>query len=316
MRDEFIARLLEEAKRDERILLITGDLGFKVFDEYRETLPKQFLNAGVAEQNMTGLAVGLALEGRTVFTYSIGNFPTLRCLEQIRNGVCYHDLNVTMVSIGAGFSYGALGMSHHATEDLSIMRSLPNMRVFTPGDNWEVREITSTLCQRGGPGFLRLDKSSAGETRMPDEQFVEGRARVLRDGPVATFVSAGGILTETLQAADVLAKEGFPCRVLQLPSVKPLDKEAIIAAARETGGIISVEEHNLDGGLGSVLGEVLLDAGCMPGSFLRVGLPNQFAPIVGSQPYLRKHYELDARSLVSRVKAALAESPVPKQVNL
>src|ERR1041385_4546417 len=137
MRNAFIQRLMQLAPHDPRLMLVTGDLGFGVLDEFSKKFPKQYLNAGVAEQNMTGVATGLALEGRIVFTYSIGNFPTLRCLEQIRNDAAYHGANVKVVAIGGGFSYGALGMSHHATEDLSIMRAIPGLTVVSPGDDWE-----------------------------------------------------------------------------------------------------------------------------------------------------------------------------------
>ena len=142
MRDSFITELKKQAENNEKIILITADLGFKIFDDFKQELPKQFINVGVAEQNMTEVASGLALEGFKVFTYSIGNFSTLRCLEQIRNDICYHELDITVVSSGAGFSYGQLGISHFATEDLAIMSALPNMSVFVPADAWESTLIT------------------------------------------------------------------------------------------------------------------------------------------------------------------------------
>ena len=161
MRDTFIEQLTKIARNDPNVLLLTGDLGFGVFENFRKEYPKQFLNVGVAEQNMSMIAAGLALKGKRVFTYSIGNFPTLRCLEQIRNDICYHDLNVTIVSIGGGFSYGALGMSHHATEDLSIMRALPNITCVAPSSLEETKDATFQLYKKKGPSYLRLDKSDA-----------------------------------------------------------------------------------------------------------------------------------------------------------
>src|ERR1051325_134088 len=202
MRDAFIARLEKLAASNPRVFLITGDLGFGVLDSYRKNQPRQFLNAGVAEQNMTGLATGLALEGRIVFTDSIANFPTLRCLEQIRNDAVYHDANVKVVAIGGGFSYGTLGFSHHATEDLAILRSL-GMPVIAPGCDWEAEEAVDALVNTPGAGYLRLDRSSAGSTRMPGEKFELGKARVLRAGKDLTLVSTGGILSEVLQAAEL-----------------------------------------------------------------------------------------------------------------
>src|SRR5882757_6882308 len=175
MRDHFVKRLSEMAETDSRITLMTGDLGFGVLTDFQKRFPKQFINAGVAEQNMTGLATGLALDGRTVFTYSIANFPTLRCLEQIRNDICYHEANVKVVAIGGGFSYGALGISHHATEDIAIMRSLPGMTVLCPGDVHEAIEATTIAYRTPGPCYLRLDKSAAPEVKGSDAEVVVGR---------------------------------------------------------------------------------------------------------------------------------------------
>src|SRR6185437_10903005 len=180
MRDTFIRELTELAADDPRIVLITGDLGFGVFEAYARRYPRQFLNAGVAEQNMTGLATGMALEGRIVFTYSIANFPSLRCLEQIRNDAAYHDANVKIVSIGSGFSYGQLGISHHATEDISILRALPGLTVVSPADDWEVAGATRALVSTPGTCYLRFDKSKAPETQRENEEFRIGVARTVR----------------------------------------------------------------------------------------------------------------------------------------
>jgi transketolase len=306
VRDVFVARLTALAEADPRIHLVTGDLGFGVLTRFAERFPRQYLNAGVAEQNMTGIATGLALEGRIVFTYSIANFPTLRCLEQIRNDACYHDANVKVVAIGGGFSYGALGISHHATEDLSIMRALPAITVVAPGDDWETAEATSALAATPGTCYLRLDKSSAGDTRRPGERFVLGRARVLREGGDVTLITCGGILQVVLRAAERLAGQGIACRVVSMHTVKPIDAAAIVAAARETGGIVTVEEHTVEGGLGGAVAEVCLDRGAFPGFFRRVGLPGCFSSIVGSQDYLRGRYQMDEESVVRAVREAFA----------
>src|SRR3990170_3459063 len=169
MRDAFIDRLSAMACRDPRVMLITGDLGFGVFDSYRQRFPAQFINAGVAEQNMTGIATGLALEGHIVYTYSIANFVFMRCLEQIRNDAAYHDCNVNVVAIGGGFSYGALGISHHATEDLAIMRAVPGVTVVAPGDDWEASEATAAVATSPGASYLRLDRSARLASRDVDD---------------------------------------------------------------------------------------------------------------------------------------------------
>ena len=171
MRTEFINTLYEIAKKDKNVILITGDLGFGVLDKFANDLPEQFINAGVAEQDMAGLATGLALEGKTVFTYSIANFPTLRCLEQIRNDVCYHNANVKIVSVGGGYSYGPLGMSHHATEDLSIMRALPNMTIVAPGDTIETGYATEAIYKLNGPCYLRLGRNGEGAIHSDNIDF-------------------------------------------------------------------------------------------------------------------------------------------------
>ena len=304
MRDTFIRTLSTLAESRPELMLITADLGFGALNDWILRFPRQFLNAGVAEQNMTGLAAGMALEGRTVFTYSLGGFPTVRCLEQIRNDVCYHHANVKIVTVGGGMSYGPVGVSHHATEDLAIMRSLPNMLVLSPGDLWETAEATRALVNTSGPAYLRLDKSAAAPTHLPGESFHVGRIRVIRQGWDVTLAATGGIVGEAVRAAELLAARGVTCRVLSVHTVKPLDHAALAAAARETGGIVTMEEHSLDGGMGGAVAESLMDAGAIPGFFLRFGL-RTFSSIVGSQSYLRKVYGLDAGAVVNAVLARL-----------
>ena len=295
------------AAEDPRVMLITGDLGFGVLDGFARRRPRQFLNAGVAEQNMTGVATGLALEGRIVFTYSIANFPTLRCLEQVRNDAAYHGAAVKVVAIGGGFSYGALGMSHHATEDLAIMRAL-GIPVVAPGCNWEAAAATRAIAAAPGTCYLRLDKGSAGDTGRPGEAFALGSARVLREGSDVTLIATGGILAVALRVADDLAlRRGLRCRVLSMHTVHPLDSAAVVEAARDTGGIVTIEEHTVLGGLGGAVAECCLDAGVVPRGFHRVGLRAGFSSVVGSQDYLRSVYHLD-ESAVRDAALRLVES--------
>jgi len=302
MRDVFIGKLTELAENDPRIFLITGDLGFGVFEEFIEKYPDQFLNAGVAEQNMTGLATGMALEGRIVFTYSIGNFPIFRCLEQIRNDACYHKANVKVVSIGGGFSYGSLGISHHATEDLAVMRSLPNMTVVSPGDLWETQHATEALINTEGACYFRLDKSNAGSTGKPGEVFQIGKSRRLANGSDLTLIVIGGILGVVLKAARKLAEEGIQCRLVSMHTLKPLDEEEIFDAVDNTGGIITVEEHTVEGGLGGAIAEICMQNGRIPRLFRSIGLQGKFSSIVGTQEYLREKYGMDESSVISSVK--------------
>tara|TARA_Y100001935_G_C17283038_1_gene498663 strand:- start:186 stop:1079 length:894 start_codon:yes stop_codon:yes gene_type:complete len=296
---------MQIVEEDPDVLLLTGDLGFGVFDNFRKRFPNQFLNVGVAEQNMSMVAAGLALKGKKVFTYSIGNFPTLRCLEQIRNDICYHDLNVTIVSIGGGFSYGALGMSHHATEDLSIMRSLPNIKCVVPSTLQETADATKKLYEIKGPSYLRLDKSSA--TYAQEEKFNIGKALVARQGNDITLIASGGVLEEALKAAEQLEHSSISCRVLSMHTVKPIDKDAIADASIQTKGIITIEENNILGGLGGAVAEVCMDKDLHPTIFKRIGLLDEYSSIVGDQYFLRKHYGLDHLSIESQVKDLMAD---------
>ena len=301
MRTAFIQELLEIAKKDPRIVLMVGDLGFGVVTPFMEHLPQQFVNAGVAEQNMTGMAAGMALSGKIVFTYSIANFPVIRPLEQIRNDVCYHNANVRIVSVGGGMAYGALGPSHHATEDIAVMRAMPNMIVVAPGDPVEARLATRALVEYQGPAYLRLGRAGEPIIHKNWPEFRLGRAIQLREGNDITLISTGGVLPEVVQAADMLQEKGFSVRVLSMHTVKPLDVEAVLSAARETKAIFTVEEHSIIGGLGSAVAEVLAEHNGPRPLFKRLGIPAQFSAEVGSQKYLRSLYQLDAPGIVKQV---------------
>lgn len=305
MRDAFVRTMEELLAADGKIFLMTADLGFGIFDEIEERFPEQYLNVGVAEQNMIGVATGLALEGRTVFAYSIGNFPTFRCLEQIRNDACYHGANVKIVASGGGFSYGALGMSHHATEDLAVLRALPGITVVAPADPWEAEAATRNLARTAGVGYLRIDKTSARPTGRPQETFVLGKARRLREGSDATLIATGGIVAEALKAADQLERLGRSVRVVSMHTVKPIDVHEILAAAKDTRGIVTIEEHNRVGGLGGAVAEVCFDNGVALDLFSRLGLKDEYTSIVGQQDYLRARYGLDAPAIVATVLRGL-----------
>lgn len=305
MRTAFIERLTKLAAGDSRIMLVTGDLGFGVLEDFARRFPRQFLNVGVAEQNMVGVATGLALEGFVPFCYSIGNFPTLRCLEQIRNDACYHEANVKVVAVGAGFAYGPLGPSHHATEDLAVMRALPNMTVVCPSDAWETAEATSALVAHPGTCYLRLDKSVSGLTPRAGETFQLGASRRLREGDDVTIVGTGGILGDALAAATVLEGEGIRCRVVSMHTLKPLDARVIEQAAAETGGIVVLEEHSVAGGLAGAVAELCMERGIRPRRYLPLGLRAGFSSIVGSQTYLRQRYGLDAEAVATGIRNLL-----------
>jgi transketolase len=301
MRTAFVARLSELAEQNSRLFLVTGDLGFGVLDDFQKRFPKQYLNVGVAEQNMAAVATGLAIEGFVVFTYSIGNFPTLRCLEQLRNDAFYHEANVKVVSIGGGFSYGQLGMSHHATEDLSIMRALPGVAVCAPGSRFETTAAVGALIERDGPCYLRLERAAADFSDDAQVEYEFGKARVLREGRDISLIASGGIVAEAVAAAESLAATGIEARVISMHTVKPFDDEAIGAAAEQTGGIVTIEENSILGGLAGAVAESCLENGFHPKRFKRLGIRDRFMSEVGDQDYLRRTVGIDRANIHKQV---------------
>lgn len=305
MRDTFVKTLVEIAKEDKNIELVTGDLGFGVLKPFWEQLPNQFTNAGIAEQNMTTVAAGMALEGKTVFTYSIGNFPTLRCLEQIRNDCAYHNANVKIVCIGGGFVYGSLGMSHHATEDIAVLRALPDVVVMAPGDLVEAQEATKAIAQYKGTCYLRLGRG--GEKRIHDciEHFQIGKAIRVHDGEKVAIFSTGAIFEEVQGAYDLLNRQGLSPAVYTFPTVKPIDKDVICACAKDFDLIVTCEEHNIVGGFGSAVAEVMAEMPAKRAYLMRIGMQDMYATKVGSQAYLREQYGMSAKQIAEKIVKAL-----------
>lgn len=297
MRNAFIETLEAEAAKDKNIWFVTGDLGYSVIEKFARKFPERFLNAGVAEQNMTGIAAGIASTGKTVFTYSIGNFSTLRCLEQIRNDVCYHHHNVKIVAVGGGFQYGALASTHHATEDLAIMRALPNMTVLAPGDRAEAVLATRAAIRHKGPCYLRLSTETTLYEKPP--RFTIGKAIVTRPGNDLTLIATGSMLATALRAADILRTKGLRARVVSMHTLKPLDAAAVRSAAK-TEHVFTIEEHSMLGGLGGAVAEVLAGIASRV-TFHRFGIPDTFAKRVGGRDFLRREYGLTPEAIARRV---------------
>ncbi|HEX8631902.1 MAG TPA: transketolase C-terminal domain-containing protein, partial [Catenuloplanes sp.] len=240
MRSRFFADLLAAAVDNPDLVLVSGDLGFGVVEPFIEACPGQFINAGVAEQNMTGLAAGIALAGGKVFTYSIANFPTLRCLEQIRNDIAYHGADVTVVAVGGGLAYGALGMSHHATEDLAITRAIPGLAVAAPGDPVETAAVLADLLAHGGPAYLRLGKAGERDVHPGPVRVPRGGSLELRGGGEVVLFTTGAILEVACAAADLLEQAGVRVGVRSFPWLDPIDSEAIQLAADRYEAIVTV----------------------------------------------------------------------------
>ena len=300
MRDTFVRTLIELAKEDKNIEIVTGDLGFGVLKPFWEALPDQFINAGIAEQNMTSAAAGMALEGKNVFTYSIGNFPTLRCLEQIRNDCAYHHANVKIVCVGGGFVYGSLGMSHHAMEDIAVMRALPDVVVMCPGDLVEAEAATKAIAKHQGTCYLRLGRG--GEKRIHTElpDFEIGKAIPVQTGERIAIFSTGAIFEEVEETCDLLKEAGIHPTVYTFPTVKPIDTEVIHEIASTHEMIVTCEEHNLSGGFGSAVAEVLAE---MPSHarLLRIGMNDQYSTLVGNQKYLRDQYGMSGKKIFEKI---------------
>lgn len=305
MRNRFFSDIAAVMERDPDVILITGDLGFGVIEPLMQSVPDQVINAGVAEQNMTGLAAGIALSGAQVFTYSIANFPTLRCLEQIRNDVAYHEANVVVVAVGGGLVYGALGMSHHATEDIAIMRSIPGMAIAAPGDPVEVGVVLNDLVTHGGPAYLRLGKAGEPTVHDPNVTFGRGQFVPIRDGVDVVLLSTGGMLPSTIATADLLAARDIQASVVSVPWIAPFDTAALARLASTHSLIVTIEEHSIAGGLGGSAAEVLAEL-ASGARLLRLGLPHAFSSVVGSQEYLRTLNALDASSMCERISQRLA----------
>ena len=301
MRNKFVDVISELACENKNIVLLTGDLGFGVLDSYWDKYPSQFINCGISEQNMASIAAGMALEGKIVFTYSIANFPTMRCLEQIRNDIAYHKANVKIVAVGAGFSYGALGMSHHATEDISIMRSLPEMTIFTPCDPYETEKVVRLSVNIEGPCYIRLGRGGESILHKDSPDMSLGEPLRLREGKDILFLSVGSITEEALNAVEILKeKHGKYCAVYSFATIKPVDKSLVEEMFTKFKYIFTIEEHNIIGGLGSAIAEIGM--GFINNSIVtRIGLNDTYSSVVGSQKYLRKYYGMDSEGIVNKV---------------
>jgi transketolase len=252
---------------------------------------------------MIGMAVGMALSGKVVFTYSIANFGTLRCLEQIRNDACYHKANVKVVSVGGGLAYGNLGISHHASEDVAILRALPNMVVLAPGDPIEARLATRAAVAHEGPCFLRLGKAGEPAVHKGVPAFELGRALAVRPGRDVTLIASGSMLATADSVAQRLEANGISARLLSMHTIKPLDREAVIAAATETRFVFTLEEHSVDGGLGGAVAEVMAEMEPGHAQLKRIGLRPEFNPVVGDQKYLKSLHGLDEEGVMKTIES-------------
>lgn len=298
MRNAYLETLYDLAKQDKRVLAMISDNGAIVYDKYRRDLPEQYLNAGISEANMVGMAAGLARRGKIPFAYTIGAFLAYRAYEFILNDVCLQNENVKLVGIGEGVSYSLLGSSHHTIFDVPALRALPNLTLLSPASPIEVKKCVRAAYEMDGPVYLRLGTNREPEVyASADYDFQVGKGVVLRDGTDVTLVSTGSITYDVLQAAEKLEKGGISARVVNIHTLKPFDRDIIIESATKTRAIVTVEEQTIYGGLGSMVAEVLAEEGIAT-KFRRVGLTD-FAHGYGTHDEVKKENGIGADAVVA-----------------
>lgn len=298
MRLTFINTLHEIAKMNNNIILLTGDLGFSVFENFTQDLPKQYLNAGIAEQNMTGVAAGLAMEGKIPFIYSIIPFITMRNFEQIRNDICYQNLNVKIVGVGAGFSYGTYGHTHYGLEDIGILRTLPNLTIYSPGDPVEANFAVLEAAKLSNPVYIRLGKTGDPLIHNNRIKFKTGKGIIIKNGKDLTIIATGLMLKRGMEVSNELEKRGLRVRLISMPTLKPIDNQIVIDSANNTKAIFTLEEHSIIGGLGSIVAEIIAENG-LSIVFKRLGCKDAFNKTSGTQEYMRELNNLSTEKITS-----------------
>jgi transketolase len=305
--DVFCETLLALARKNRNVLAVTSDSrGSGRLAPFAAALPEQIVEVGVAEQNLVGIAAGLASAGKIVYAVSPASFLTARALEQIKNDVCYSDRPVKLVGISAGVSYGALGSTHHSTHDLAALRALENITILVPADNFEAAEAIKVAVGMSHPVYIRFGKRPLHHLHGPGARFEPGKALLARDGTDVAFLATGETVYHALMAARQLQEEGLSCRVVSMHTVKPLDVEAVLCAARDCRAVVTVEEHSVFGGLGEACAAVLMQAG-IPVRFQIVGFPDEYM-VTGSQLEIFAHYGISAGGLTQTAKTLLVQS--------
>jgi len=306
MRDAFAREMTSLAAQRNDLTLLSGDIGNRMFDRFKQVAPERFLNCGIAEANMMSLAAGMALSGLRPVIYTITPFTTTRCLEQIRVGVAYHQAPVVIVGTGSGLSYAELGPTHHSLEDMAILRTLPGLNVLAPADSAELVAQLREALNSPSPTYIRIGKKGEPQLHQEGSHLGIGRANLLRDGSDLLVVGVGPILGEALKAAENLAGEGFSVAIASLGGVKPLDDAFLKSMVERFPRWLSLEEHGITGGLGSALLEWLSEHDVQPIRLKRLGVPDVFLHELGNQAYTRRQLGLDAVGLVQSFRNAVA----------
>lgn len=300
MRNAFADEIVKLAETDSRIVLLSGDIGNRLFEPFKAKFPNRFYNCGVAEANMASMAAGMAMCGLRPVTYTITPFNTTRCLEQIRDDICYHNVPVLIVGTGAGLSYASLGASHHSCEDISFLKSIPNMTVLCPGDAMELRSLLGSSLKWKQPMYMRIGKKGEPVIHASPPQVTIGKGSIIQKGKDLCLISTGNMLSVSLEAASILQESGYMSEVVSMHTVKPLDIELLRELSDRFPLLVSIEEHSLIGGLGSFIAEWIVDQNIST-TLLRFGTQDSFPHPIGSQKYVRELFGLTPKSIANRI---------------
>ena len=310
MRENCLKTVYELARTDERIVFVGSDLGVGVLAEFKKEMPARFFMEGVAEQNLVGVAAGLAMEGHVVYLNTIATFLSRRCYEQVAVDLCLHNVNVRLIANGGGVVYAPLGPTHLATEDIAIMRALPNMTVVAPADSKEMIRFMHASVDHKGPIYIRVAKGHDPIVTTDSGPFTIGKAVPMRTGGEVLLVTTGVGLQVCLAAADQLAAGGVKAAVLHFPTIKPFDVEALHAHAEGAAAIVSVEEHTVIGGLGGACAEYLSETDLLASrKFKRVGIPDVFPSVYGDQAGMMRKYGISAEAVAATATTLLSARP-------
>lgn len=306
MRNAFADEITRLAQEDERVVLLCGDIGNKLFDKFKAACPGRFYNCGVAEANMIGVAAGLAMTGLRPVCYTIAPFLTYRCIEQIRVDLCYHHVPVVLVGTGSGLAYASLGATHHSCEEVGMLRLLPGLNVIAPGDPWEVRSALRAALQSPHPSYIRIGKKGEPAVHASAPALEIGRALTLREGGDVALLSTGALLPEVLALADLLKAQGITAGVYSVHTIKPLDTGLLARVFASSRVVATVEEHSVLGGLGGSVAEWKTDHAQLPAQLLRFGSADEFLHLTCEQEEAREHFGLVAPLMLKRILGALA----------
>lgn len=305
MRTTFVNTLAEMARQDEKIVCVIGDTGFAVFEEFEKEFGPRFVNVGIAEQNFVGFGAGLAAMGMKPYIYNVVSFMTLRGLEQIVLDVSYQKNPVVLVGVGGGHAYGPAGPTHHSYFDIAMMRMLPDMAVVCPADPVEMRAVMLFSKGYGRPMYIRIGRSVDPVVHEAPIDFSLGKIFKMREGRDGVLLASGTMVKDALKAHALLLKMGISIAVYSVPTIKPLDEGAVLSLAADYPALFTLEEHSRNGGLGSVVGDVLLENGGTGGHFYKFGFPDTFAPVTGSRDYLNDVYGLSPQKIAATIKERL-----------